>query len=133
MKIVYTYVCGDILHEGHLKPRPTVPFNERIRLIKSLKFVDCAVAQDDYSPLNNIKTIQPDIHVESSSHIGNPYLEELKNVFKGKIVMMPYYPLQSSTSIKKKIKVTAFGEKTRSRIIDFDEFRKVAEENNDYL
>lgn len=130
MKIVYAYVCGDILHEGHLlqlengkalgdklivgvltdkavmekKARPIIPFTERIRLVGSLKCVDCAVPQDDYSPINNIMAIQPDIHMESTSHIGNSYLEELKKVFKGRVVMMPYYPEQSSTSIKNKIR-----------------------------
>jgi cytidyltransferase-like protein len=130
MKIVYAYICGDILHEGHLlhlenakalgdklivgvltdkavmekKPRPIIPFQERLRLISSLKCVDCAVPQDDYSPIPNIKAIQPDIMMESTSHIGNPYLKELRKAFKGRIVMMPYYPEQSSTAIKNKIK-----------------------------
>ena len=130
MKIVYAYVVGDILHEGLLlalenakalgdklivgvltdkavmekKPRPTVPFRERIRLVGSLECVDCAVPQDDYSPINNLKAIQPDIHMENTSHIGNPYLKQLRKVFKGRIIMMPYYPEQSSSAIKDKIR-----------------------------
>jgi len=130
MKIVYAYIVGDILHEGHLlqlenakalgdklivgvltdkavmekKRKPIIPFNERIRIIRSLKCVDCAVPQEDYSPINNLKAIQPDIHMESTSHIGNKYLKQLKKVFKGRIIMMPYYPEQSSTAIKNKIK-----------------------------
>ena len=104
MKVVYAYVVGDILHEGHLlalenakalgdklivgvltdkavmekKPRPIIPFKERIGLVKSLKCVDCAVPQNDYSPINNLKAIQPDIHMESNSHIGNPNLKQLR-------------------------------------------------------
>jgi len=130
MKVVYAYVCGDILHEGHLlhlenakalgdklvvgvltdeavmemRKRPTIPFKERMGLIRSLKCVDCAIPQNEYSPANNLKAIQPDIHIESTSHIGNPYLKQLKKVFKGRIIMMPYYPEQSSTAIKNKIK-----------------------------
>jgi len=132
MKIVYTYVCGDILHEGHLlylenakalgdkivvgvltdeavmekKQKPTVSFKERIRLVGSLGCVDAVVPQNEYSPLNNIKAIQPDIHVESTSHIGNPYLKQLKKVMKkdSRVVMFPYYSEQSSTRIKKSIK-----------------------------
>ncbi|MBW2981153.1 adenylyltransferase/cytidyltransferase family protein [Candidatus Woesearchaeota archaeon] len=128
--IVYAYVCGDIIHEGHLlqlengkalgdklivgvltdeavmekKPRPIVSFRERLRLIQSLKCVDCAVPQENYSPLNNLIALQPDIHMESASHLGNKYLDDLKKVFKGRIVMTPYYPEQSSTAIKDKIK-----------------------------
>jgi len=133
MKIVYAYVVGDILHEGHLlqlengkalagengrlivgvltdeavlekKRAPTVSFRERLRLVQSLKCVDCAVPQHEYSPINNIKALQPDIHMESMSHMGNDYLKNLKKVFKGRIIMTPYYPVQSSTEIKNKIK-----------------------------
>ncbi len=128
--IIYAYVCGDILHEGHLlqlenakamgdklvvgvltdeavmekKTRPTMPFRERLRLVQSLKCVDLAVPQDEYSPLKNLLALQPDIHMESASHIGNEYLEKLKKEFKGRIIMTPYYPEQSSTAIKNKIK-----------------------------
>lgn len=130
MKIAYAYVVGDILHEGHLlflenaktyadklivgvltdkavmekKPKPTLSFKQRIRLVGALKCVDCVVPQDDYSPFNNIKAIQPDILLESTSHIGNPYLKELKKAFKGRIIMMPYYKEQSSTAIKDSIR-----------------------------
>ena len=130
MKIVYAYICGDILHEGHLsflenakslgdklivgiltdkavmekKKRPIIGFKERIRLISSLKCVDCAVPQNEYAPLENLKTIRPDILIESSSHIGNKYLKQIHKVFKGTIIMMPYYPEVSSTSIKNKIR-----------------------------
>jgi cytidyltransferase-like protein len=130
MKIVYAYICGDILHEGHLsflenakslgdklivgiltdkavmekKKRPIIGFKERIRLISSLKCVDCAVPQNEYAPLENLKTIRPDILIESSSHIGNKYLKQIHKVFKGRIIMMPYYPEVSSTSIKNKIR-----------------------------
>jgi cytidyltransferase-like protein len=129
MKIVYAYVCGDIIHEGHLlqlenakalgdklivgvltdeavmekKSRPIISFKERMRLIQSLSCVDCVVPQHEYSPINNLKMLQPDVHMESSSHVGNPYLKELKKFFKGRIIMTPYYPNQSSTAIKNKI------------------------------
>jgi cytidyltransferase-like protein len=129
MKIVYAYICGDILHEGHLlflenakslgdklivgvltdeaimekKNKPVISFKERIRLVRSIGCVDCAVPQNEYSPLENLKAIQPDILIESTSHIGNPYLKQLRKVFKGRITMFPYYKEQSSTMIKKKL------------------------------
>ena len=130
MKIVYTYVVGDILHEGHLlylenakalgdklivgvltdkavmekKPKPTVAFKERIRLVQALDCVDCTVPQEDYSPFNNLKAIHPDILIESNSHIGNSYLYGIKQYFKGRIIMLPYYSEQSSTKIKESVK-----------------------------
>ena len=92
--LVYTYVCGDILHIGHLaylnsaaglgdklivgvltdeaimekKPKPLVDFEKRFMLISSLKCVDSVVPQNEYSPVVNLKSIKPDILVESQSH-----------------------------------------------------------------
>ena len=132
MKIVYAYVVGDIIHEGHFlhlenakalgdklivgvltdkavmekKSKPILPFGERLRSIKRLKCVDVVVAQDTYSPIENIRLIQPDIHIESSSHTD----EDLKKISlvcesRGiRVVKLPYYPEQSSTKIKEDLK-----------------------------
>lgn len=123
--IGYAYVVGDILHMGHLlhlenckslcdklivgvltdeavmemKAKPTMSFEQRIQLIKSLGCVDAAVTQDKYSPLINILELRPDILFESTSHDR----EELPG-FRGRVVYMPYYPGESSTKIKKRIK-----------------------------
>ena len=131
-KIVYCYVVADLLHTGHLlflenakalgdklivgvlteaavmekKSKPTLSFEERLRLVQSLKCVDCAVTQHTYSPIENLKAIKPDIHIESSSHTDKD-LEEINKVCKLyniKVVKMPYYSEQSSTKIKEDIK-----------------------------
>ena len=133
-KIVYAYAVADILHVGHLsflekakafageegklivgiltdeavmekKPKPTLSFDERIKLVKALKCVDIVVAQQTYSPISNIKKIKPDILIESDSH---PY-EDLKEIVKaselygGKIIVLPYYHGKGSTKIKREI------------------------------
>ena len=128
MKIVYAYVCGDILHEGHLlqlenakamgdklivgvltdeavmekKKAPTISFPQRLQLVKAVKCVDVVVPQHEYSPLTNVKSLGVDILMESASHLGNEYLEELKDL-DVRVIMTPYYPGQSSTAIKNKI------------------------------
>ena len=128
--LVYAYMCGDIIHIGHLlqlengkalgdklvvgvltdkavmekKDKPTLSFNERLRLVQALRCVDVVVPQHQYSPVINIKAIEPDILMESQDHIGNEYLVELEKEFKGRIIYTPYYPGQSSTSIKQKIR-----------------------------
>lgn len=122
--IGYAYVVGDILHFGHIqhlknckalcdklivgvltdeacmekKPKPAIRFKERFEIIGELKSVDAVVAQETYSPINNIHWLEPDILFESSSHkdrAANPY---------GKTITMPYYPDRSSTKIKEKIR-----------------------------
>ena len=130
-KIVYAYVVADLLHMGHVlslenakalgdklivgvltdeavmekKPKPVLSFSERMRLVKALKCVDCVVAQKIYSPLENVKTIKPDILIESDSH-SEEDLEETKKIADSigcKVIVTPYYPEQSSTKIKENV------------------------------
>jgi D-beta-D-heptose 7-phosphate kinase / D-beta-D-heptose 1-phosphate adenosyltransferase len=129
MTVVYAYVCADLIHEGHIlhlenakklgdklivgvltdeavmekKKQPILSFRERLRIIGALRCVDVAVAQHQYSPIENIKAIQPSVIAESTSHQGYSYLEEIPRISTAKMVMLPYYPIQSSTGIKMKI------------------------------
>jgi len=129
MIIVYAYVCGDILHTGHLlhlknaknlgdklivgvltdeavlskKSKPVLSFRERMQLVQSIEFVDCVTTQDEYSPLKNIKNIKPDILVECATHEEQPANNFVKS-YGGRVVSFPYYPEISSTQIKEKIK-----------------------------
>jgi phosphoenolpyruvate phosphomutase len=87
------------------KQKPILSFEDRIELASSIKYVDLAVAQETYSPLPNVKEIRPDILCESSSHTKEA-IEEAREVMKGingKVIVIPYFPTQSSTDIKKKI------------------------------
>jgi phosphoenolpyruvate phosphomutase len=88
------------------KSRPTLPFEERIELASAIKYVDVAVAQETYSPLPNVKKIKPDVLMESSSH-DEEAIEEAREVMEsinGQVIVIPYFPLNSSTDIKNKIK-----------------------------
>jgi len=85
------------------KVRPIITFAQRLRVVQALKVVDCVVPQHEYSPINNVKSLGVDILMESASHIGNSYLDDLKDV-DVRVIMTPYYPGQSSTDIKNKIK-----------------------------
>ena len=88
-----------------LKPRPIISFDERFDLANAIKHVDLVVAQETYSPLPNVKKIKPDILMESSSHTDEA-IEDAREVMEsigGKVIVIPYYPSQSSTSIKEKI------------------------------
>lgn len=123
MIVGYAYVVGDILHTGHLlhlrnckamcdklivgvlteaacmerKPAPTLPLRERLELVRALKCVDVAVAQDTYSPAANVNALKVDILFESTSHEGIPEVA-------CRVMRMPYYPETSSTAIKAQIR-----------------------------
>jgi len=130
MIIVYAYVCGDILHKGHIehlknakalgdklivgvltdaaimekKARPTMNFDERFDLVRSLKWVDVVVAQNTYSPLDNVMALRPDILIEATDHGEQPANEFVESI-GGRVLAMPYYPNHSSsTKIKNEIR-----------------------------
>jgi bifunctional ADP-heptose synthase (sugar kinase/adenylyltransferase) len=88
------------------KKKPILSFDERMLLAQSIKFNDFVVAQETYSPLPNVRNIRPDILMESSSHKEKDIKESREVMAKlgGKVIVTPYYPMLSSTEIKKKIK-----------------------------
>ena len=130
MIIVYAYVCGDIVHKGHIehlrnskalghklivgvltdeavmekKEKPAIAFDERFDMIRALGFVDGVVAQNTYSPLPNVSKIRPDILVESVSHDHVRDPDFIRKLGKIRMVIFPYYPDHSSSEIKKRIK-----------------------------
>ena len=130
-KVVYAYVVADLLHVGHVvalenakkqgdklivgvltdeatmekKQSPILNFNERVRLVEALKCVDAAVVQETYSPIDNLKKIRPDIHMESDDH-DEEDLKETRAIAKEigcEIIITPYYSGQSSSKIKNKV------------------------------
>ena len=128
-KVVYAYVVGDIIHIGHLKalenakkqgdylvvgiltdeatmekkPKPIISLKERAATVRALRFVDRVVAQETYSPLDNVIKLKPDVLMESDSHPDQPANSYVEG-YGGKVVITPYYELQSSTKIKQKVK-----------------------------
>ena len=88
------------------KPKPILSFDERFDLANALKYVDLVVAQETYSPLPNVKKIKPDILMESSSH-DEEAIEVAREVMEsigGELIIIPYFPSQSSSNIKNNIK-----------------------------
>jgi len=127
-KVVYCYLCADILHIGHLKhlrrarelgdfviagiltdkaimekkPKPIIPFEERMETMEAIRYVDKVVPQYSYSPLDNVKKFKPDVLLESDSHLEQPANEYIESC-GGEVVVAAYYNLQSSSDIKKLI------------------------------
>ena len=132
--IVYSYYCLDIIHPGHLlqiknakrlagkdgisiigiltdeavmekKPRPIIPFEQRMAIAEAIEYADLVVPQETYSPHPNCLKIKPDILMESASH-SDELIEQSRKVMasiNGKVICTPYFPTQSSTKIKETI------------------------------
>jgi len=128
--IVYAYVSGDLLHAGHLsllgkakslgdwlivgvitdkgvaayKRKPVIPFEERIKLIGSLKCVDRVIKQESVDPTENLKKLDIDILVHGDDwpkdYPGSAYIRSIGK----KAVRVPYYPHQSTSKIISQIR-----------------------------
>ena len=103
-KLVVGILTDEATMEKKLKP--IISFEERMEVAAAIKYVDIVVAQETYSPLPNVKKLKPDILMESSSHTHDAVreAEALMEKLGGKVVVLPYFPSQSSTAIKNLIK-----------------------------
>lgn len=132
MKTVYAYVVADIIHPGHIrhlraaralgdflivgvlsaratmekKPSPIMSHTHRMEVVRALQCVDSVTEQYEYSPLENVRKLKPEILAENVNHRGNKYM---KGVFKylrsygGKVVVLPYTEGISSSRYREKI------------------------------
>lgn len=127
--VVFTAGVWDILHVGHLnllrrakalgdrlvvgvltdeaaeryKPRPVMPFEQRIELVSELRMVDDVAQVDDTNATALLQQIEPDILVHGSDilkksdwEIGQTWMREQGRQF----VVLPYTEGVSSTRLK---------------------------------
>ena len=88
------------------KNKPIFSFDERFNLARAIRYVDVVVPQETYSPLPNLMSIKPDVLMESTSH-NEADIEKVHDFMQsinGSVIVLPYYPSQSSTDIKRIIK-----------------------------
>lgn len=142
MKIAFTNGCFDILHKGHVTyltqtsdlanrlivglnsdasvkrqgkadDRPINDEDARALVLGSLSVVDLVVIFDENTPLELIKTLQPDLVVKGSDYdadernpSSNKYIvgADIMDAQGGKVVTIPLVEGFSTTSIIGKIK-----------------------------
>lgn len=132
-KVVFTNGCFDILHIGHIRylqqaaklgdilvvglnsdssvkrlkgeERPINTESDRAEMLSALAFVDYVVIFEDDTPLQLIKTIQPDVLVKGGDYapdevVGKKEVEDRG----GRLVLIPFVEGKSTTNIIKKIR-----------------------------
>lgn len=106
--IEYARALGDILIVGvntdelvaSYKSQPIIPFEERIALVKALKYPDIVIPQKSLDHTDKVKKLNFDIFVVGDDWTGKyDYLEE-QGV---DVIYFPYGQGISSSSLKKRI------------------------------
>jgi len=128
-QIVYAYMVADLFHIGHLKflerakalgdylivgvltdeaamaykRKPVIPFEERMEIVKQIRYVDEVVRQNSLDPTDNLKKLKVDILVGGGNRPedfpGSAYMRSIGK----KAIRLPYYEPQSTTKIIEKI------------------------------
>lgn len=136
-KIIYTYGVFDILHIGHIKllqrakklgdylivgivmdkavqekkgnTRPIQNHYDRLKIIKSLKFVDEVYLQTNFDPSENLIKLYNSGKKIKILCKGNDWRyipgQETIRKLKGKLIKLPYSKKYSTTKIINKIKI----------------------------
>ncbi len=133
-KIVYVPLAVDILHSGHLniinkakkygrliigllsdkaiseyKPLPSLTYEERYRIVKSLKNINSIIKQDTWDYSNVINKLKPNYFVHGDDWKKGVQKKTRDNVIKllkkngGKLIEIPYTKKISSSSIKSEL------------------------------
>jgi choline-phosphate cytidylyltransferase/glycerol-3-phosphate cytidylyltransferase len=106
--IEYARALGDILIVGvntdelvmSYKSEPIIPFEERIALMKALKYPDIVIPQDSLNHAGKVKKLNFDIFVVGDDWVGKyDYLKE-QGV---SVVYFPYGKGVTSTNLKEKV------------------------------
>src|SRR3989344_7237586 len=98
-------VNTDELVQRNKKVTPIIPYEQRVEIIKSCRYVDEVVKQEDYLKPDEMLKLKVNIIVAGSDWEGK-YLESvewLKNNTDIKMVYFPYTSGISSTIIKQKL------------------------------
>ena len=106
--IEYARALGDILIVGvntdelvnEYKSEPVIPFEERIALMRAIKYPDIVIPQHSLDHRDKVKKLKFDVFVVGDDWAGKyDYLEDLGVT----VVYFPYGRSCSSTSLKQKI------------------------------
>lgn len=124
MIVGYTTGVYDLFHIGHLnllknarglcdklivgvtidelvaykKKRAVIPFEERIEIVRSIKYVDAAIPQEDLDKFEAWKKIRFDVLFVGDDWYKSERWQELEEKFKAVGVRVIYFPYTKGTS-----------------------------------
>ena len=91
---------------------PVIPYEQRVEIIRAIKYVDCVVPQYTRDKTELIKTLKPDVLVAGDDWDklkGQKTLEKMG----GKVVFFPYTSTISTTELIKRIRKYGYTRNTK--------------------
>jgi glycerol-3-phosphate cytidylyltransferase len=126
MKKVIGYTSGvyDLFHIGHLNllinasslcdqlivgvttdelvsyknKKPVIPFQERLEIVRSIRYVDAAISQPDMDKFKAWEKLKFDVLFVGDDWFKNPKWEQIESDFKEAGVRVVYFPYTQGTS-----------------------------------
>ena len=122
--IGYTSGVYDLFHVGHLnllmnakslcdqlivgittdeltrqnKKKPVIPFQERLEIVRSIQYVDSAIAQEDMDKFRMWEKLKFDVMFVGDDWFSTTRWKEIEDKFKEVGVRIIYFPYTKSTS-----------------------------------
>ena len=122
--IGYTTGVFDLFHAGHLNilknasslcdklivgvttdqlvlyknKKPVIPFQERLEIVRSIKYVDAVVSQPDMDKLKAWKKLKFDILFVGDDWFNDPKWKDIESKFKKVDVRIVYFPYTKGVS-----------------------------------
>ena len=78
--------------------KAVIPFGERVEIVRSIKFVDLAIPQEEIDKYNIWKKLRFDILFVGSDWFNEPKWKEYERKLKEKEVKVIYFPYTKGTS-----------------------------------
>lgn len=91
-------VSTDEVVEQYKGRKPVIPFEERLEIVNSIKFVDLAVPQETMDKLEALEKYNFDVMFHGDDWKNSPMYQEYEKAFKEKNVDLVYFPYTKCTS-----------------------------------
>ena len=94
-------VSTDELVYKYKKKNPVIPFSERIEIVRSIKYVDAVIAQEDLNKIDIWKKVKFDFMVVGDDWYNSKKWKKIDDILIKKNVKVMYFPYTKSTSSTK--------------------------------
>ena len=94
-------VSTDELVYKYKKKNPVIPFSERIEIVRSIKYVDAVIAQEDLNKIDIWKKVKFDLMVVGDDWYNSKKWKKIDDILIKKNVKVMYFPYTKSTSSTK--------------------------------